>query len=207
MSQNIPGKEHFLQAYEGKPPWDIGKPQPVFVEAADQITGSVLDAGCGTGENAFFFAQRGHKVTGIDYLERPVAEAKRKAQQRGLTANFLVMDVLHLEDLPEVFDSVIDCGLFHVFSDEDRKRYVERLPSVVKPGGKLFMACFSDREPPGDGPRRVSQQEIREAFAEGWEIESIQEARFEVRPDLEDISFSEGGPFAWFSVVRRLEEA
>ena len=203
MAENIPGKDHFQQAYEGKPPWEIGKPQPVFVEAAEQITGSVLDAGCGTGENALFFAQRGHKTSGIDYLEQPIIEASRKAKERGVPASFFVMDALHLDDIPQVFDSVIDCGLFHVFSDEDRKRYVEGLATVVRPGGRLFVLCFSDKEPPGDGPRRISQQEIHAAFAEGWEIESIQEARFEVRPDLEDISFSAGGPFAWFCVIRK----
>ena len=205
MAQNIPRKEHFQQAYDGKAPWDIGKPQPVFVEAAEQITGSVLDAGCGTGENSLFFAERGHEVTGIDFLEHPIAEAKRKAKERGLAATFLVMDALHLEDIPEVFDSVIDCGLFHVFSDEDRARYVDGLASVVKPGGKLFMMCFSDQEPPGDGPRRVSQDEIHDAFTQGWDVESIQQTRFETRPDLKDIQFSEGGPFAWFCVIRRTE--
>lgn len=109
---------------------------------------------------------------------------------------------LHLDDIPEAFDSVIDCGLFHVFSDEDRARYVEGLASVVKPGGKLFMMCFSDEEPPGDGPRRVSQDEIYDSFTKGWDVESIQQTRFETRPDLQDIQFSEGGPFAWFSVIR-----
>ena len=205
MAQNIPGKDRFQQAYEGTAPWDIGKPQPVFVDAAEQITGSVLDAGCGTGDNSLFFADRGHKVTGIDFLEHPIAEAKRKAQKRGLPATFLVMDALHLDDIPEVFGSVIDCGLFHVFSDDDRSRYVEGLASVVKPGGRLFLLCFSDREPPGDGPRRVTQDEIHDAFTEGWEVESIQQARFETRPDLKDIQFSEGGPFAWFCVIRRSE--
>ena len=175
----------------------------LFAEAAEQIAGSVLDVGCGTGENALFFAQRGHKVTGIDFLEHPIAEAKQKARDRNLQASFLVMDALHLDAIPEVFDSVIDCGLFHIFSDEHRGRYVEGLASVVKPGGKIFVMCFSDKEPPGDGPRRISQQEIHEAFAQGWEVESIEEARFETRPNLDDMQFSEGGPKAWFCVVSR----
>jgi SAM-dependent methyltransferase len=200
---NIRSRDHFRQAYEGQPPWDIGRPQPVFVEAAGQITGSVIDAGCGTGENALFFAERGRKVTGIDYLEQPIVEARRKAQQRNLPATFLVVDALRLEELGEAFDSVIDCGLFHVFSDADRARYVKGLASVARPAGRLFLLCFSDQEPPGDGPRRVSQQELHEAFANGWTIESIQAARFEVRPDLEGIKFSEGGPMAWFCVIRR----
>lgn len=203
MTNNVPGKERFQEAYQGKPPWDIGRPQKVFVEAADQITGSTIDVGCGTAENALFFASRGRKVTGIDFLERPITEAKQKATDRGLEATFLVMDALHLADIPELFDSAIDCGLFHVFSDEDRARYVSGLASVVRPGGRLFLLCFSEKEPPGDGPRRISQEEIHEAFADGWVVESIQEARFEVRPDLEDIHFSEGGPYAWFCVIRR----
>ena len=108
-----------------------------------------------------------------------------------------------LKDLPEVFDSVIDSGLFHVFSDEDRKRYVEGLASVLKPGGRLFMLCFSDDEPGTQGPRRVSRKEIEVAFAEGWAVEFIESARFEVRPDLKDITFSEDGPKAWFVTVRK----
>jgi len=204
MTQNIPSKDRFQQTYEGKAPWDIGKPQAVFVEAADQITGSILDAGCGTGENALFFAERGCNVTGIDFLEYPIAEAKCKAQERGLIAKFLVMDALHLVDISQKFDSVIDSGLFHVFSDEDRARYVKGLSSVVKPGGRLFMVCVSDLEPPGDGPRRMSKNEIHAAFAEDWEVESIRQTRFEIRPDLTDIKFSDGGPFTWFCVIRRL---
>jgi SAM-dependent methyltransferase len=203
MPENVHGKDSFVKAYEGRPPWDIDKAQPVFVEAADQITGSVLDAGCGTGENALFFAGRGRRVVGIDFLERPIAEARRKATERGLEATFLVMDALDLGGLTERFDSAIDCGLFHVFSDEDRRRYVGGLAHVLKPDGRLFLLCFSDREPPGDGPRRVSEKELREVFAEGWEVESIEPARFDVRPDLEDVHFSEGGPHAWFCVVRR----
>jgi len=93
--------------------------------------------------------------------------------------------------------------LFHVFSDEDRRRYVGGLASVLKPGGRLFLLCFSDEEPGDQGPRRVSRKEIEDAFAEGWVVERIEPSRYEVRPDPKDISFSNGGPKAWFVVVRR----
>jgi cyclopropane fatty-acyl-phospholipid synthase-like methyltransferase len=189
--------------YAGLPPWEIGRPQKAFLDVADQLQGSILDSGCGTGENLLFFARRGHKVTGIDFLAKPVEAAKQKATERGLTATFLVMDALALKELPEVFDSIIDCGLFHVFSDEDRGRYVAGLASVLKPGGRLFLLCFSDQEPEGQGPRRVSRKEIEKAFAEGWVIESIEPSRYEVRPDAAHMGFSEGGPKAWFVVARR----
>jgi SAM-dependent methyltransferase len=193
----------FESIYAGQPPWEIGRPQKAFIDVADKITGSLLDAGCGTGDNALFFASRGQKVTGIDFLAEPISRAKQKATERGLMATFRVMDALTLKNLPDVFDSAIDSGLFHVFSDEDRRRYVEGLASVVKPGGRLFLLCFSDQEPGTQGPRRVSAKEIRDAFAEGWAVESIEPTRFEVRPELKDFSFSEGGPKAWFVVVKR----
>ena len=98
---------------------------------------------------------------------------------------------------------MIDSGLFHVFSDEDRVRYVEGLATVLKRGGRLFLMCFSDQEPGQQGPRRVSKKELNDSFAEGWSIESIEPIQVEVRPDLRDLSFSEGGPRAWFVVLRR----
>ena len=193
----------FESIYAGQPRWEIGRPQKAFIEIADQITGSILDSGCGTGENAFFFASRGNKVTGIDFLAEPIRIARQKATERGLTVMFLVMDALKLKDWSERFDNVIDSGLFHVFSDDDRRRYVEGLATVLKPGGRLLFLCFSDEEPGEQGPRRVSRKEIEVAFAEGWAVESIQPSRYEVRPDPKDSSFSDGGPKAWFVVVRR----
>jgi SAM-dependent methyltransferase len=194
-------REHFERAYSGKPPWDIGKPQPVFQAAADSIAGSVLDAGCGTGENALFFAGRGHAVTGFDFLEEPLFLAKRKAAERGLAATFLVKDALKLHEWTERFDSVIDSGLFHVFSDEDRIQYVRGLKMVLKPGGRLLLLCFSDETPGTQGPRRVSKQELREAFADGWEIESIEPTRLEIRPELKTM-FDGEEPKAWFMAAR-----
>ena len=200
----IPSREAFESIYARKPPWDIGRPQRSFIEVADRVTGAILDSGCGTGENALFFAEKGHPVLGIDFLEGPIREARRKARERGLNAEFLSTDALTLTGFDRRFDAVIDCGLFHVFSDEDRARYVAGLAHVTRPGGRLFLLCFSDEEPGTQGPRRVSQREIRESFADGWEVEEIRPSRYEVRPDLEDISFSEGDPKAWFSVIRRV---
>jgi 2-polyprenyl-3-methyl-5-hydroxy-6-metoxy-1,4-benzoquinol methylase len=202
-TMNAPDKSTFASIYAGQPPWDIGKPQKPFVEVAERITGSVLDAGCGTGDTALFLASRGSQVTGIDFLEEPIRRAKLKAAERGLNVTFLVKDAMTLKDWTERFDNVIDSGLFHVFSDEDRKRYAEGLATVLKPGGRLYLMCFSDEEPGTQGPRRVSEKELHAAFAQGWDIESIEPTRVEIRPDLKEFTFSEGGPKAWFAVFRR----
>jgi SAM-dependent methyltransferase len=195
-------REMFASMYAGQAPWDIGRPQPAFLAIADQVKGHVLDAGCGTGDHAIYFAGRGCQVTGIDFLEEAIRRAKKKAEGRNLPVTFFVKDALDLKALSERFDIAIDSGLFHVFSDADRQRYVEGLATVLKPGGKLFLSCFSEEEPGTVGPRRVTKKELHDAFRQGWVIESIEPARFEIVP-IKDMTFSEGGPKAWFAVIRR----
>ena len=202
MSEN-PNRGQFQSAYEGKPPWDLGRPQKPYIEVAHEVTGSILDVGCGTGDNALFFAERGQRVTGIDFIDAPIDQAKRKAEERGIQADFLQMDALRLANWDRAFDSVIDCGLFHVLSDEDRLPYVAGLAHVTNPGGKVFLMCFSDKEPGTAGPRRISEAEMREAFADGWTIESIATTRFEPNSEAQERDFSKGGPKAWFVVIRR----
>ncbi len=124
---------------------------------------------------------------------------RRKPHEHG----FQVKDALTLGEWGQRFASVIDSGLFHVFSDDHRRRYVEGLKKVVTSGGRIFLMCFSDAEPGTEGPRRVSRQELYDAFAEGWQVESIDPAQFEINAEFTGVTFSEGGPKAWFAVIRR----
>src|SRR5580704_17844650 len=151
MSMSMP-KSRFEEFYAGKAPWDIGRPQGLFAAVAERVTGPVLDAGCGTGEHALFFAARGHRVTGIDFVEEALRRARAKGAERGLAVEFLVKDATALGDWGARFASVIDSGLFHCFSDDDRRRYVRGLAQVVEPGGRLFLMCFYDEEPGTEGP-------------------------------------------------------
>jgi SAM-dependent methyltransferase len=181
-------------------PWDIGRPQPAFVRLADEgrLTGRLLDAGCGTGENALLAASRGADVTGIDVAPTAIARARAKASERGLTARFEVADALGLGLLNLTIDTVIDSGAFHVFGDDDRARYVASLAAVLRPVGACYLMCFSDRQPGTWGPRRVHADELRAAFSDGWAVESITADTFEINP-MNGMAQVQ----AWLAAIRR----
>jgi cyclopropane fatty-acyl-phospholipid synthase-like methyltransferase len=157
---------------------------------AGNLVGSVLDAGCGTGEHALLAASLGHEVLGVDLSTRAIELAEAKASERGVEARFLVADALRLVDLGERFETVLDCGLFHVLDDDERERYVDNLAAVLPAGGRYHMLCFSDGQPGDWGPRRVTQDEIGVAFSEGWTIESIE-------PSVIDLTWDPAGALAW----------
>ncbi|MGZ4937666.1 MAG: class I SAM-dependent methyltransferase [Halobacteriota archaeon] len=173
----------FNIVYEGTPRWDIGHPQREFVqlEDADEIKGSVLDVGCGTGENALYLASRGHEVWGVDFTPRAIEKARDKAARRHLNVTFLVRDVLQLGMFGRDFDTVIDSALFHTLSDEERPLFASSLADVLRRGGAYFMICFSELEPGSYGPRRVKRTDIHETFTRGWHVKYIRPAYWESR--------------------------
>ena len=190
--------EDFDLMYEGTPPWETGRPQSALLALAEAgaIRGRVLDVGCGSGEHALLAASLGLEATGIDVAAAAIERARQKAVQRGLEARFVVGNVLDLADLGEQFDTVLDSGLFHVLEDDDREAFVRQLAAVVPPGGRYFMLCFSDRQPGVFGPRRITQDEIRAAFVDGWRVDSIQ-------PALMDSAVGRGAAQAWLVSITR----
>jgi SAM-dependent methyltransferase len=190
----------FEWAYRsGDPPWDIGEPQPAVVRLAEEvaIAGEVIDVGCDTGENAIYLAPRGLEVLGVDAAPTAISRAQAKARRRDSTATFLVADALRLSDLGRSFDAALHCGLFHTFPDPERVRLEASLRSVLRPGGRYVLLCFSERQPGEEGPRRVTQAEIRATFAEGWTVDSIVVERFAAR-------LRGNGAEAWLALLTRI---
>jgi SAM-dependent methyltransferase len=189
------------QAYtSGRAPWDVGHPQPAWVRLADadELASPVLDCGCGTGENSLLAAERGLEVLGVDISSVAIDRARAKARDRNLDAEFEVGDALALDRLGRTFATVIDSALFHVLDDDQRPSYERSLTSVLRPYGVLHLLCFSEHTPGDEGPRRVTQAELRSTFAEGWEVERVEPARIEVSPD-----FPYPWPHAWLARIVR----
>ena len=190
---------------DGPAPWDTGQPQPVVVRVAAEggFVGAVLDAGCGTGENALHIASRGggpvegRSVIGVDVAPTALAMARAKAAERGIGVEFIAADALQLQRLGRHFDTVLDCGLFHTFDADERSAYVASLASVTRPGATLYVLCFRD-EGPQTGPHPVSQDELRAAFdpGRGWNVVAIE-------PDLVQTRFHDHGAPAWYATIRR----
>ena len=194
--------DSFNTVSDGRPPWETGRPQTEFIqlEQAGEIVGSVLDVGCGTGENALYLAAQGHDVWGVDFAPASIQKAREKAVQRHQTVTFSVLNVLELHTLGRTFDTVIDSGLFHVLSDEERPRFVDNLATTIHPGGTYFMLCWSELEPAGGyGPRRITQAEIQASFQKGWHINYIKPAAF-------DSWLRSTGPRAWLSSIAKSVE-
>jgi ubiquinone/menaquinone biosynthesis C-methylase UbiE len=188
-------------SYIGGPaPWDVG-PQPAILRLAGEgaFAGAVLDAGCGTGENALHVASLGLHVLGVDVAETALSIARESAARRGIDADFVLGDALHLNRLGRVFETVLDCGLFHTFDSDERRDYVAGLASVTSPGGNLHVLCFSDVGPDTCGPHPVSQEELRAAFERsgGWSVASVSPDRIQTR-------FAAQGAPAWLAKIERI---
>jgi SAM-dependent methyltransferase len=198
--ERMTGKPWDASYQDGPAPWDVGHAQPVVVHLAAEggFAGTVLDAGCGTGENALHVAALGLPVLGVDVAETAVALARKKADERGIPAEFVTADALHLERLGRAFNRVLDCGLFHTFEGDERLAYVASLASVTEPGATLYVLCFSD-EGPDTGPHPVSRDELRASFRpeNGWSVDAIARDRVQTR-----FHGDQGAP-AWLATIRR----
>ena len=200
--ERMAGQPWDASYHHGPAPWDLGRPQPAVVRlvSAGGFAGAVLDAGCGTGENTLHIASLGLPVLGVDVAETALAIAREKADNRGIPAEFVAADAFQLERLGRSFKTVLDCGLFHTFDDEDeRARYVASLASVTEHGGTLYVLCFSDAGP-DTGPHPIRQEELRTAFhpGSGWDVATLEPDRIQTR------FHGEHGAPAWLATIKRI---
>ena len=184
------GGHDFAEMYaEGIPPWQIDRPQPEVIRLIEQgkFESPVLDLGCGTGDNTIELARQGLVVKGLDAVPEALERARKKTEKAGLkqSPEFVFGDALRLAESRLKGRTVLDCALFHTFSDEERGQYIRGLEAVLSYGGRLHILSFSELETRQPGPRRLSLSEITESFAAGWRVEDSVRCRYwdRVRPD------------------------
>lgn len=172
----------------GFKPWDSGVRPPELVEVVEGPKalppGRAIDLGCGTGTNCKYLIDQGWDVTGVDFVPRALAAAKRKAP----AAKLLVGDVTKLGALGVAgpFDLMLDLGCFHWIPDDRRAAYVGEAARVARRGATLLMFAFGEK---GPGTPVATEAEIRERFRNDFDV-------VEVRP---------GAPFqrqTWYRMVR-----
>jgi 2-polyprenyl-3-methyl-5-hydroxy-6-metoxy-1,4-benzoquinol methylase len=156
----------------GFTPWD-GHPMSTTLAALVEgdgalAAGPALDIGCGTGDNSIYLAKHGWRVTGVDYVSKPLEAARAKARAAGVTVDFRQADATQLESsgVGADFTLIVDNGCLHGMSTEDRDGYVRGVGSVIAPGGRLLIIAFT---PGGSfGVPGISPDEVTGRFADGW---------------------------------------
>ena len=189
------GGHDFAEMYaEGIPPWQIDRPQPEVIRLIEQgkFESPVLDLGCGTGDNAIELARHGLVVKGLDAVPEALERARKKIEKVGLkqSPEFVLGDALRLAKSRLKGRTVLDCALFHTFSDEERGEYIRGLEAVLSYGGRLHILSFSELETRQPGPRRLSLSEITGSFGSGWRVEDSVRCRYWDRVRLD-------GAHAW----------
>lgn len=201
--ERLTGQPWDASYHDGPAPWDIGQPQLAIAQlaASGAFRGAVLDAGCGTGENALHVASLGWPVLGVDVAETALAIAREKARVRGIEVEFAAADAFNLGHLGRRFETVLDCGLFHTFESDERLRYVASLGSVTAGGGTLYVLCFSN-EGPDTGPHPISHGDVGAAFnaSTGWRVSAIERSRIQTR-------YHDNGAPAWLATIVRIQAA
>src|SRR5512138_123163 len=176
----------FKAVYQNIPPWDVGGPQPELSALFDEYPpmSPVLDVGCGSGDLAIALAQRGLEVTGIDFVETAIEQARAKAgalpTEVASRLDFRVGDALQPSLLQRQFGAVVDSGFLHLFETEPRDRFAEDLALALLPGGRYYLLAFAVDFGIPNVPRQVTEEELRARFTaeKGWRILDIRPAEF-----------------------------
>lgn len=104
---------------------------------------SICDFGCGPGLYTTLFAEKGAKITGVDFSKNSIEYAKNIAQQKNLDIDYVNQNYL-LYETDKRFDliTMIMCD-FCTLSLDQRKTMLSKFNSLLKPGGSLLLDVYS----------------------------------------------------------------
>ena len=161
----------FTYWYFRKPPWDTNQTPPEVLEFIEQnLPGTALDLGCGTGTNAITLAKNGWRVTGVDFVGKAIRAAQQKARQASVTVDFRVGDVTKLVGIVGPFDFILDIGCYHNLSTEEMEAYRQNIYRLLKVGGVFMVYAFFREEDSTSGSGVIAAD--LEAFSTQLELVS-----------------------------------
>jgi SAM-dependent methyltransferase len=119
--------------------WSAGPNRVLAAETAELEPGRALDLACGEGRNAIWLAERGWRVTAVDFADVALAKAARIASERGVDVDFVHADLLAWEPPEQSFELV--CVLYLQLPAADRRLVLGRAAAAVAPGGTLLLVA------------------------------------------------------------------
>ncbi len=111
--------------------------EALAAEVGDAAPGRALDLACGAGRNALWLAERGWRVTAVDFSAVALAQARRLAAERRLAVDWVEADVLDFEPEPGAFDLVL--VFFLHLPPAERRAALAKASGAVAPGGTLLL--------------------------------------------------------------------
>jgi SAM-dependent methyltransferase len=167
--------------------WDKGAPAPplkrLFQSGVVKPAASLVFVGCGPGHDAIEAARQGYRVTAVDYASEAIKRSKANAAKAGVTLDLVQADLF---DLQGPFDAVVEHTCFCAIDVGLRPRYVDKVASLLAPGGTLFGLFYAHgRE--GGPPFDTNEAEVRGLFSTRFEVERLRRApdSFPARAGLE----------------------
>lgn len=107
---------------------------------------TILEAGCGSGRDALFYARSGFVVTGLDLSQNALRWVKEQAAREGLELALRVGDLLAVDLPPGSFDATVAIHLIHLVPEPVRRAMVNRLWYLTRDGGLVATANYSTEE-------------------------------------------------------------
>jgi SAM-dependent methyltransferase len=123
--------------------WTVRPSRFLAQEAAGLPAGRALDLACGEGRNAVWLAERGWRVTGVDFSEVGLEKARRLAAGRGVEGDWIAADLLEYRSEPRAFDLVV--VLYLQVPRHERTPILRAAAEAVAEGGTLLVVAHDSR--------------------------------------------------------------
>jgi SAM-dependent methyltransferase len=131
-------RERWNRRYASADPHSTPVPNRFLVaEVSDLPPGRALDLACGAGRNAVWLAERGWRVTAVDFSDVGLSMAHELAEARGTTVEWIEADVLAWTATVNAYDLV--CVLYLQLPADERRAVLRLAANAVGPGGTLLV--------------------------------------------------------------------